>query len=242
MTEIKIKGLIVALICCASLTALSQNWPEWRGPDQDGTSNEINIPVKWDSVTNVLWKVPVPGTGYSSPVIWDDKLFILTAIPEQQERILMCYNTGNGNLLWQRTILTAPLEDKHKDNSYASGTPATDGKLVYISFLEGKEAVVAAYDFDGNLVWTQRPGKFYSGWGYSCAPRIYEDKIIINGNSPGDEPFFAALNKTDGSIIWKVNHTKPANNFSTPLIKKIEGNTEIIFCGNQEIAPYNPAD
>ncbi len=217
-----------------------QNWPCWRGPNQDGTSEEINLPTKWDSVTNVLWKTKVPGIGYSSPSVWEDRLFTLTAIPETNERILLCYDCKTGSLVWKVTVLTAPLEAKHKDNSYASGTPATDGKLVYISFLDGKDAVVAAYDYSGNKIWTQKPGKFYSGWGYSCSPRLYKNMVIINGNSPGGEPFVAALNKGDGKIIWKVDHEKPANNFHTPIIKEMAGKTQMIFCGNQEIISYDP--
>ena len=154
--------------------------------------------------------------------------------------MLLCYDCNTGSLLWKVTFLTAPLEAKHKDNSYASGTPATDGKLVYISFLDGKEAVVAAYDYSGKQVWTQRPGTFYSGWGYSCSPRLYKNMVIINGNSPGGEPFVVAINKSDGQIIWKVDHEKPANNFHTPIIKEMAGKVQMIFCGNQEIISYDP--
>ena len=242
MIKIKVSSFLVLLVLFSTQIVLAQNWPSWRGPNQDGTSSEVNLPLKWDSVTNVQWKTKVPGLGYSSPVVWEDKLFLFTALTETQERVLLCYDVKNGNLLWQKTVLTAPLEDKHKDNSYASGTPATDGKLVYISFLDGKDAVVAAYDYSGNRVWIQRAGTFYSGWGYSCSPRLYNDMVIINGNSPGKEPFMAALNKSDGKIIWKVAHTKPANNFSTPIIKDIAGKTQMIFLGNQEIASYNPND
>ncbi len=232
----------IFLIIGSISVAQAQNWPCWRGANQDGTSIETNLPTKWDSVTNVIWKTKVPGIGYSSPIIWEDRLFTFTALPETGERILLCYDCNTGNLLWQETVLTAPLEDKHKDNSYASGTPATDGTLVYVSFLDGKDAVVAAYDFSGNKVWTQSPGTFYSGWGYSCSPRIYKDMVIINGNSPGKSPFVAAMSKTDRKVLWKVGHDKLANNFSTPIFKEISGKTQMIFCGNQEIASLNPDD
>lgn len=243
MVNLKLISFIfIFLITGFTSVTQSQNWPCWRGPNQDGTSIESNLPTKWDSITNIAWKTRVPGIGYSSPIIWEDRLFTCTAIPETQERILLCYDCNTGKLLWQETVLTAPLEAKHKDNSYASGTPATDGNLVYVSFLEDKDVIVAAYDFSGNRVWIQRPGKFYSGWGYSCSPRLYNDMVIINGNSPGGEPFVVAINKTDGKIIWKVDQEKRANNFSTPIIKNIAGKIQMIFCGNQEIASYNPND
>ena len=162
----------------------------------------------------------MPGTGHSSPIIWEDKLFTLTAFTETNEKALLCFDSKNGDLLWQKTIVKSPLEGKHNDNSYASGTPATDGKLVYVSVLDKDDVVVAAYDFSGNQVWIQRPGKFSSPHGYSCSPALFEDKVIINGDSKG-EAFVAALNKTDGKIIWKVDHDNPAHSFSTPIFREM---------------------
>ena len=235
--------LILTLLILNSLFNIeAQNWPGFRGPNGDGTSAETNLPTVWDSVTNVIWKVPVPGGGYSSPVIWKDKLFLTTAFTETLERVLLCYNTTNGKLLWQKTVLKTPLEAKHQNNGYASGTPATDGTLVFVSFLEGQDVIVAAYDFSGNQVWIQRPGKFLSRHGYSCSPVVFGDKVIINGDSQQGESFVVALNRTDGKIIWKIIHEKKAHDFSTPVIVKINGKTQMIFGGNKQIASYNPDD
>jgi outer membrane protein assembly factor BamB len=223
------------------LTVNAQNWPGWRGPGGEGFSNETNLPVKWDSVTNVIWKTDVLGTGYSSPIIWNDKLFLTTAVPETRERMLLCYNNRNGELLWKKIFLTGQLETKNDNNSYASGTPATDGTLVFLSFLDGQDVVVAAYDFSGKEVWVQRPGKFSSPHGYCCSPVIYKDKIIINGNSKGDS-FVAALSRTDGRVIWNIPQNNKTLSYSTPLIKEIAGKTQMIFCGNKEVSSYNPED
>jgi len=230
-------GLIVNTF---SLTQ-AQNWPGWRGPNGDGTSVETNLPTEWDSVTNVIWKSAVPGIGHSSPIIWEDKLFITSALPEINEKILLCYDNKNGDLLWQKTVVKTILEKKHADNSFASGTPATDGKLVYLSFLDEEDIVVAAYDFDGSLVWEQRPGKYLSPHGFSCSPALYEDKVIINGISKGDN-FFAALSKTDGHIIWKKVQEILSHSFSTPFFREMAGKTQMILLGNSEVASYNPDD
>ena len=230
------------MLAINSLTSSeAQNWPCWRGPEGDGTSKENSLPIRWDSVTNIVWKIPVPGTGYSSPIIWKERLFIVTAIPETHEKILICYDCKHGDLVWQKTVLKTPFEKKHDNNSYASGTPATDGTRVYLSFLDGDEVVVAAYDFSGKQVWLQRPGTFFSPHGYSCSPALYEDKVIINGDSQGDS-FVAALSKADGHIIWKISHDKPAHSFSTPIFRQMAGKMQMIFCGNKEIASYNPDD
>jgi len=243
MTNFKFLIFILTLLIINSFTvAQAQNWPNWRGPNGDGTSIETNLPVKWDSITNVVWKSPVPGIGHSSPIIWEDKLFTITALPETQEKVLLCYDCKNGDLLWQKTVLKSVFENKHGDNSYASGTPATDGKLVYVSFLDGEDVVVTAYDFTGKQVWIQRPGKFSSPHGYSCSPALFEDKVIINGNSIGDDSFAAALSRADGKIIWKISHENPAHNFSTPIFREMAGKMQMIFLGNKEVASYNPDD
>jgi len=241
MNNIKLLGYLFLLIISPIYTTQAQNWPCWRGPNGDGTSTETNLPTRWDSTTNIIWKSKVPGIGHASPIVWEDKLFTVTALSETREKILLCYDSRNGGLLWQKAVLKGSWEDKHSDNSFASGTPATDGKLVYVSFLDGEDVVVAAYDFTGSQVWVQRPGTFSSPHGYSCSPALFEDKVIINGNSKGDS-FVAALDKTDGHVIWKVPHNKPAHSFSTPIFKTMAGKMQMIFCGNQEIASYNPED
>jgi outer membrane protein assembly factor BamB len=241
MTRYRLFSFLLLILMPGVIVTYAQNWPGFRGPNGDGTSPETNLPVKWDSVTNVLWKVPVPGTGYSSPAIWNDKLFLTTALIESQEKVLLCYNLKNGSLLWQKTVLKTPFEKKQDNNSYASGTPLTDGTNVYVSFLDGKDVIVAAYDFTGKQVWLQRPGTFDSPHGYSCSPILFEDKVIINGDSQGDS-FVAAMSRTDGHVIWKVKHPNPAHSFSTPIIRKMAGKMQMIFCGNREIAGYNPND
>jgi len=137
MTNFKLQRIVLLWLATISFSfTQAQNWPCWRGLNGDGTSSEINLPVEWDSVKNVLWKSKVAGTGHSSPIIWEDKLFTLTALTDTQEKVLLCYDAKNGDLLWQKTVIKSPLENKHNDNSYASGTPATDGKLVYVSVLD----------------------------------------------------------------------------------------------------------
>jgi outer membrane protein assembly factor BamB len=242
MKNLKYPGLMfLLLIAMTSSKIQAQNWPCFRGPNGDGTSAETNLPTRWDSVTNVAWKVSVPGIGYSSPVVFNDRLFITTAIKEKEEKILLCYDAKSGKLLWQRTVVKSPFEGKHDNNSHASGTPATDGTKIFVSFLDGKDVIVAAFDFTGKQLWLQKPGTFSSPHGYSCSPLLFEDKVIINGSSQ-ENPFVAALSKTDGKILWKVNHERPSHSFSTPIIRKIAGKTQLIFCGNREIASYNPAD
>ena len=242
MTKFKYLIFILTLLIVNSISVTqAQNWPNFRGPNGDGTSIETNLPTRWDSRTNVVWKSPVPGLGHSSPIIWEDKLYITTALSETQEKLLLCYDCKSGHLLWQKTVIKSTFENKHNHNSYASGTPATDGTLIYLSFLDGDDVVVAAYDFTGKQIWLQRPGKFSSPHGYSCSPALFEDKVFINGSSQGT-PFVAALSKTDGQTIWKVSHENPTHSFSTPIFREMSGKMQMIFLGNKEVASYDPDD
>src|SRR5437868_1300210 len=122
--------------------ARAENWPSWRGPRGDGTSLEKNIPVHWSTTSNVCWKTEIPGIGHASPVVWGDRLFVVSAV--DNDRVLVSLDRQTGKILWQRLVITTPLEKKHTLNSHASSTPATDGELVYVSFLDRDEMVVAA--------------------------------------------------------------------------------------------------
>src|SRR5205814_930427 len=132
----------------------------WRGPRGDGTSLEKNVPTTWSVTKNILWKTELPGQGHASPIVWENKIFTVTCLPDSQERVLLCLDRNEGKILWQQTVLKSSLERKHSLNSHASSTPATDGKLVYVSFLDRDQMLAAAYDFDGKQKWLVRPGTF----------------------------------------------------------------------------------
>src|SRR5262245_20322668 len=114
----------------------AENWPAWRGPRGDGTSLEKNVPVHWSSTSNIVWKTEIPGTGHASPVVWNGRIFLVTALLDQEQRALLCLDRQSGEILWQKTVFTSPLERKHTLNSFASSTPANDGELVYVAFLD----------------------------------------------------------------------------------------------------------
>src|SRR5204862_7178741 len=137
-----------------------------RGPRGDGSSGEIDVPVTWSRTDNVAWKTPIPGVGHSSPIVCGGRVFVTTCLEHDQKRVLLCLDRKDGAILWQRVVVTAPLERKHKLNSFASSTPATDGKLVWVAFLDRHDVVVAAYDYSGNEVWRKSPGVFNSQHGF----------------------------------------------------------------------------
>ncbi len=237
-------GAASLLACMAAMLpwqALAENWPGWRGPRGDGTSLETGVPVRWDGISGqgVIWKIPIEGTGHSSPIVWEDRIFLTTCSEETLERVLLCLDASSGRVLWRQTVLRSPLERKHKLNSFASGTPATDGRRVYVTFLDRNEMVVAAYDFEGRQQWLVRPGEFASIHGYCSCPVLFEDLVIVNGDHDGDS-YIVALDRTSGSTVWKVPREHKTRSYSTPLIRTIDGRVQMILSGSKQVASYDP--
>lgn len=227
------------MLTLAASLACAENWSCWRGPRGDGTSLEQDVPTHWSATNNVAWKKPIPGEGHSSPVIWENRLFLTTALKETQERVLLSFDRKTGDLLWQQAVLKAPLEAKNNENSYASATPTTDGEKVYVTFLDGDEVVVAAYDFSGKQLWLARPGRFKNQWGFSHTPVLFEDKVVVVFYSKG-ENFVVALSRADGHTIWKTACENPTQSFSPPLIREMAGRPQMITPGNKSVTSYDP--
>ncbi|HEX2972529.1 MAG TPA: PQQ-binding-like beta-propeller repeat protein [Tepidisphaeraceae bacterium] len=129
---------VAASLVACPVYANDTNWPQWRGPRGDGHSSETSLPTQWSATDNIAWKVTIPGKGHSSPIIWDDRIFLTTCIEEKKERKLLCLSRTDGKLLWERTVFVAPLEGKNSLNNFASATPATDGSRVFVSFLQAQ--------------------------------------------------------------------------------------------------------
>lgn len=231
--------LFAVLVATGSSALAAENWPCWRGPRGDGTSRDANVPTTWTGTENVAWKVPLEGTGHASPIVWNDRIFLVACLEETQERVLICLARDDGHELWRRSVLTAPLEDKHQLNSFASSTPATDGQLVYVTFLDRDQMLVAAYDFDGRQKWAVRPGPFASKHGYSSCPVVFEDLVIVNGDHDG-ESFVVAVDRATGATRWKIERENKTRSYSVPFIRTFAGRTRMILSGNKCVASYDP--
>ena len=194
---------VVAILAGALSPAAAENWPAWRGLRGDGSSLEKDVPLRWSGTENVRWKTPIPGKGHASPIVWGDRLFVVTVLAESTQRALLCIDAVSGKVLWRRIVLTAPLERAHRLNSHASSTPATDGERVYVSFLDREKMYVAAYDFEGRLLWEVRPGPFASIHGYCSSPTLWKDKVILNGDHDGPA-YLIALGRRTGRTLWKT--------------------------------------
>ncbi|MDP7441609.1 MAG: PQQ-like beta-propeller repeat protein [Verrucomicrobiota bacterium] len=236
---------------------LSENWPNWRGPSGDGISLEKGIPVKWSPTENIAWRVAIPGKGHSSPVVWGNKVFLTTCLPEKEQRLLLCLDQRTGKKLWQKVVLNSPLETIHPLNSRASGTPATDGQHVFVTFMKADDRkipapnvgtqrlitpgkiIVAAYDLDGEQKWKINVGDFISAHGFNTCPVLFEDLVIINGDHDGDA-YLVALERKTGRERWRIERENKTRSYATPIIREIGGRTQMILSGSLCVASYDP--
>ncbi|HWN97279.1 MAG TPA: PQQ-binding-like beta-propeller repeat protein [Methylomirabilota bacterium] len=219
--------------------ARAENWPQWRGPQLDGTSAEKSVPVHWSATSNVVWKTPLPGLGHASPIVFGDKVFTVSAIPETQERVLLCLDRAGGKIIWRQSVLQSQLERKHSLNSHASSTPACDGERVFVAFLDRNEMVVAAYDLSGKQEWLVRPGKFSSMHGFCSSPILFKDKVIVNGDHDGDG-YMLALDRKTGRELWRIDRPNKTRSYCVPLIREIDGRTQMILTGSKCTTSYDP--
>lgn len=216
----------------------AENWPQWRGPRLDGTSLDHGFPTAADEKT-LQWKTELPGEGHASPIVWGDRIFTVAVEPKSQDRLLLCLDRSNGNLLWQKAVIHSALEGKHRLNSHASSTPATDGERVFTAFLDGSEVVVSAHDFSGKPLWQKRPGTFASKHGFCSSPILFEDRIIVNCDHDGNG-YMVALAREDGRQLWRVERPNHTRSYCVPLIRELAGRTQMVLSGSKCVTSYDP--
>ncbi len=243
---LRIAGLMTILLATeegllfpAIQAVRAENWPCWRGPRSDGTCIEKNVPTNWDPA-GALWEIELPGKGHASPIVWGNHVCTVTGIVSTKERILLCVNRTNGKMLWQETVVQGPLQKLHKENSYASSTPATDGSRVFVTFRVGDEIVVAAHDLaTGEQLWQVRPGTHKGEWGFCNPPVLFENKVFVDGDGK-DKSFLIALKQSDGETVWRKDRKNKGISYSAPFIRELAGRTQLIQCGDRSVAGFDP--
>ena len=260
----------VTLAPWPSASAKGANWPQFRGPDSQGVSRETGVPLEWSATQNVLWKTPIEGRGQSQPIIWGKHVFLTTAVAGEvvagtKTPVYPEYGAGgrhpdsidadrrhafkviavdrdSGKVLWTRVAYEGlPSDYRHRKSSFASPTPATDGKHVFAYF--GSEGLYA-YDFKGNLAWKQNVGKLVTmGMGAGTSPIVHGERVILQADTGGDGKgsFIAAYDKKTGKEVWKVAREGMEVSWATPIIVRTKQREELVTSGNQFIIAYDPA-
>jgi outer membrane protein assembly factor BamB len=261
-------SLAAAGLSFFSQKAAAGNWPQWRGPDGSGISNEKNLPTEWSPTKNIKWKTPIDGRSHSSPIVWGNRIFLTTAVEgavvpgakavkhtiEDKEFVhpdsvgadrkhtfkVISLDRDTGKIVWEATAWEGtPYDNRHRKSSYAASTPTTDGKLIYAYF--GSEGLYA-YDFKGKLAWKADLGKMANlGMGTATSPILFNDLVIVQCDEDnGESSFIVAVDKKTGKEVWKTTR-KVQISWATPLLVRTSTRAELIASGTEFVIAYDPA-
>jgi len=210
-------------------------WPRWRGPSGQGVVEGTGYPDTWSNTTNVRWTTAVPGTGHSSPIVWDDRIFLTTSRDGGRRVSILSFRRTDGELLWETDAPEGLGEYVHGKNSPAASTPTTDGERVYASF--GSRGMLAV-DFDGRLVWHRDLGRVNNYHGPAGSPLLYRDTVIIYQDQ-NDGAFVIALDVRTGDTRWRTNRTASVG-WGTPIAISVGDHDELIVSSQRQVQAYDP--
>ncbi len=249
------------LLAAATIPAGAENWGNWRGPSYNGSSPETGLPESWSAESGVKWRLALPGPSGATPVIWEDSIFVSTA-DAGRNLLLLCVDRKDGKVRWQKQVVEAGNLNKG-NNNMASPSPVTDGKTVFALF---GTSDLAAFDFDGNLLWQRNLGKDYGkfsiNWIYGASPLLYGGKLYVQvlqrSPAPGDYPgigsetgeresYVLALDPATGKTIWKQARPSDAKlesmeSYATPTpMKAADGREQLVIAGGDCVTGSDPA-
>jgi outer membrane protein assembly factor BamB len=235
-------------------------WPQWRGPHATGVSSTANPPLEWSETKNVKWKVEIPGRGSSSPIVWGDRVFVLTAVPvgvqgdaQHAPRgglrprgvhrfLVLALDRRTGRTLWERVATEQePHEAGHTDNStWASSSPITDGQTLFAYF---ESFGIYAYTMDGTLLWKKDLGdkRMRNQFGEGSTPALYGNTLVIVWDHLNGSSFVTALDKRDGRELWRVAREE-IDTWATPLIIEVNGRPQVIVPAMRRNRAYDLED
>ncbi|HEY0098259.1 MAG TPA: PQQ-binding-like beta-propeller repeat protein [Pyrinomonadaceae bacterium] len=237
---------LVVSVTVLSSSALAGNWPQWRGPQLNGTSDERNLPLKWGAAENLSWKLPLPGLSGATPIVWGERIFLNVA--EGDELFLWCVDRNKGALMWKK--LLGGGNHKERKHNMSSPSPVTDGKNVYVMTGTG---ILKSFDFQGRELWARDiqkdHGAFGLQWGYASSPLLHEDSLyvqVLHGMKTDDPSYVLRVNKTTGKTLWRVERPTDAimespDAYTTPALLRHAGKTEIVITGADVVTGHDPA-
>ncbi len=227
--------------------ATYDNWPQWRGPNLNGISNETDLPVSWDTETNVAWRIEMPAWTGSTPIIWDDSIFLNVSMDGSTSIELWRLDRRDGGIIWKRFISDG--DHRLRKQNMSSPSPVTDGDHVWVMTGTG---VLKAFDFDGNEIWVRDiPADYWPfglNWGYASSPLLFGDALyveVLHGMKTDDPSYVLRLDKLTGETVWMVERPTPAirespDAYTTPAVLQYDGKTEIVITGGDVVTGHDP--
>jgi len=210
-------------------------WTRWRGPSGQGLVDGAGYTDTWSATQNVVWKVPVPGSGNSSPIVWRDQVFLTTATDNGNQASILAYRRSDGQRLWEAAVPPGAPDRPHDKNGYASATVATDGQRIYASF--GGRGLMAV-DMSGKQVWHAAIGRVENYHGPAGSPLLYKNSVILYQDQRSGS-FVAAFDKATGKQLWKTPRDAQVG-WGTPIAIRVVDHDELIVHGQNRVVAYNP--
>jgi outer membrane protein assembly factor BamB len=220
------------------------NWPQWRGPNLNGFSEEQSLPTNWSTAENIVWKTPLPEWSGATPIVWQNRIFLNIASGDQLA--LWCLDRETGEILWRSSIGGGNV--KMRKQNMSSPSPVTDGTRVWALTGTG---VLKAFDFEGKELWVRRLqedyGPFGLNWGYASSPLLYKDRLVIqvlHGMKTDEPSYVMAINKEDGSTLWRVTRPTDAirespDSYTTPALLNYGSRKEIVISGGDYVTGHD---
>jgi len=243
--------IVATTLPFVSLTAAAEDWPGWRGPTYQGISAEKNVPIRWSETENVAWKTPIAGAGWSSPIVFGDRVFVTATSPDGVKCHVICLDRIRGNILWDKEVFEQTPKNKGEKNSHATPTPCTDGRRVYAVFSDGS---FVALDYDGQIVWLNRERKFYSQHGLGTSPILYGDLLLMarDGSSEGedkklgwqkpwDQGVLLALDCQTGKVRWQGSRGQSRIAHVVPNVLRDGDHVQIVSGAGDVVQGFDPA-
>ncbi len=229
---------LLRLIACwaaGSSLLFAQEWTRFRGPNGAGISPAKTIPTHW-AEKDFNWKLDLPGTGHSSPVLWGDRIFLTSTGDQEGGLYVLCVGARDGRLAWRRDLPLTPFK-KHKFNSFAAATPAVDRDRLYIVRTEPERYTITALTHEGQHVWERDLGPFAAENGCGPSPIVYQDKVII-GNEQDGPSFITALDAVTGKTVWQTPRKSAKAAYSTPCVYEPKGGKPALIFNSQAHGIY----
>ncbi len=236
----------IILLILSHTFARAENWPQWRGPELNGTSREKNPPLRWSTEENVSWRLALPSWSGSTPIIWGEKIFL--HIAEGDELFLWAIERKQGTPIWKKRLSGGNI--KMRKQNMSSPSPVTDGKSVYVMTGTG---ILKGFDFDGRELWTRDLqkdyGQFGLNWGYASSPLLYEDALyvqVLHGMNTDDASYVVRLDKKTGKTVWRVERPTTAirespDAYTTPALLRYGKAVEIVITGGDVVTGHDSA-
>lgn len=226
----------------AAAIAVSENdWPWWRGPNRDNVATSSNVPVEFSDSNNVIWKTSVPGRGHSSATVVADRIYTCSADAEKQTQAVFAYDRETGSPVWEKIVHTGNLPgsgNMHPKSTHANGSPACDGKSVFVTFLNGDQILLSSLSLEGEVNWTKDLGFFNAKFGYAPSPCLFESLVIVSGDNRGGS-FLAAVHRETGEIVWRIARSNQ-DTYSSATIVPMESGSQLIISGDRKVVSYHP--